>query len=166
MINMKLTGFKELERNLKTLSDKVARKVLGNSVRAGANVVKRAAQANVPADSGNLRKFIKIQKRKSRVSGKCEYMVGPIWKKAFYGMFLEFGTKPHVIKPKSGDKLAWGGWVTGSARAGSKVFEGDSVVVSRVKHPGQPRRPWLRPAFDQNTDQVIEKMRVILKRGH
>lgn len=49
------------------------------------------------------------------------------------GLYLEFGTKPHEIRPRYARAL-WG--------------PGMAHPVARVSHPGSPARPWLKPAAD------------------
>lgn len=69
------------------------------------------------------------------------------------GDFVEAGTRPHVIVPRSGSALRFvgsGGRISQPApnsriatRAGGVVF------VKRVNHPGTPPRPWFRPVVDR-----------------
>ena len=60
--------------------------------------------------------------------------------------WVEFGTKPHVIRPKSGGGLLsiWAG------RPGAIVAR-----VAEVNHPGQKPRAFMRPAFETTAAQVL-----------
>ena len=51
-----------------------------------------------------------------------------------YGVYLEEGTPPHVIKPKEKKALHW---------------VGAKHPVKRVKHPGTKARPIVRPTAEQ-----------------
>lgn len=53
--------------------------------------------------------------------------------------FFEFGAQPHEITPRAKKALA---------------FEG--VVFKRVRHPGMPARPFMRPVADGKQDEVVE----------
>lgn len=55
---------------------------------------------------------------------------------AFYAAFVEFGTKPHVIRARPGGMLVF----TGS--------DGRTVHTKEVHHPGTVAQPYLRPALD------------------
>jgi len=99
----KITGAKELERVLKRLGPRIAKKESVTAVKAGAVVMRRAIKAAAPVsgesaerrkkrgtsgkDYGPLKKNIRIK----RIKGKPEYLVHTGG--AFWGMFLEFGTK-------------------------------------------------------------------------
>lgn len=52
------------------------------------------------------------------------------------GMYLEFGTAPHLITPRQAKVLRF------------KV-DGQVIFVPLVHHPGTIRRPWLMPAAQQ-----------------
>jgi hypothetical protein len=53
-----------------------------------------------------------------------------------YGLFMEVGTRPHVIRPRNP-----GGWL--------RWFEGGKVRFAKVvHHPGTRAQPHLRPALE------------------
>jgi hypothetical protein len=54
-----------------------------------------------------------------------------------YGLFMEVGTRPHVIRPKKP-----GGWL--------RWFDGDGKIhfARVVHHPGTKAQPHLRPALE------------------
>lgn len=69
------------------------------------------------------------------------------------GDFVEAGTRPHVIVPRSGSALRFLG---GSGRISqpapnSRIATraGGAVFAKRVNHPGTPARPWFRPVIDR-----------------
>jgi hypothetical protein len=68
-------------------------------------------------------------------------------------VFLEGGTKPHVIRPrrKKALRFATGGnaRLTGSPRTGAPV-----VFAKRVNHPGSKAYPFLKPAGQEALREV------------
>lgn len=136
---VKLTGFKEFQALLQKLPGKIAEKVVAQAAFAGAKVIRDDAKQRAPLGTvphyrsfkgkrgalvqpGNLRREIRARKAKREKWGEVRYKVG-MTGRAFYGRFLEFGTR----------KMA--------------------------------ARPWLRPAFDNNTNLAIEAQRLAFRRG-
>lgn len=66
-----------------------------------------------------------------------------------YGMFVEFGTPPHIIKPKDKKALHWGGK--------------DGPIVKQVKHPGTRPNPFIRNTIQNKIGKIIQEeiLRVI-----
>jgi len=52
---------------------------------------------------------------------------------------MEYGTSPHVIRPKNAKSLHWYDWEN----------EGADVYAKQVHHPGTAPRPFFRPAIDK-----------------
>ncbi|MBW8814034.1 MAG: HK97 gp10 family phage protein [Caulobacterales bacterium] len=73
-------------------------------------------------------------------------LVGPAKKQSGVASQVEFGVRPHVIKPKKGEVLEiWrGGQIAGVAR--------------EVQHPGARPKPFMRPAFEQSAPTVLSEM--------
>jgi phage gpG-like protein len=63
-----------------------------------------------------------------------------------YAAPMEFGSKPHIIKPRNGKVLAWGGErrLSGRLRSGSKPTN----FAAFVHHPGNKPYPFLRPGAE------------------
>lgn len=95
---IKLEGFDELERELKQLGDD-APKVLRAGIRAGAVVVRKAAQKNLEPHrrTGDLADSLKVSARIDRRKQAVTATVRNT-RDTFYGSFLEFGTV-HNISP-------------------------------------------------------------------
>lgn len=87
-----LQGFDELERELKQLGDD-APKVLRAGIRAGAVIVRKAAQKNLEPhrDTGDLADSLKVSARIDRRKRAVTATVRNT-RDTFYGSFLEFGT--------------------------------------------------------------------------
>lgn len=92
-----------------------------------ANYLLTEMEVRVPVDSGELRRSLSVRVEADRV------LVGPT---APYAGYVEFGTRPHEIKPKkSGGVLVF--------NAG-----GQKVYARVVNHPGTKPQPFVRPAFE------------------
>jgi HK97 gp10 family phage protein len=138
-IFMEIKGFRELDNILAGFTDRVQRNIMFAMSLAGAAVLKKAAREKCPIITGKLRKSIVTRRRKSP-RGMAIYGVGS---KLYYASMVERGTKPHVIKSKSGKILLMA--------KGHPIYE--------VHHPGARAKPFLRPAFDENQSRIIEAMR-------
>ena len=87
---VEVTGLKELDRKLKQLEPKLAKKALRKAVSAAAEPIRKEARRLAPRRTGFLaRNIIKsVKRRGSIVLAK----IGTS-KDAFYGLFVEFGTE-------------------------------------------------------------------------
>ena len=153
--DLTMTGARELDEALKTLSSKIQKNIMKSALRAGANVFRNEIKANAPvgpANSENARLYggyagalrdsvrtsVSVDKS-GRISASVK--VGGKTKKGadvFYAHFLEFGTTAHVIKAKENGSL----------------HIGNSFPKS-VNHPGIRPHPFVRPAFDGKAPQAI-----------
>lgn len=139
-----LKGHKEIAKKLRKLSGKAGKSVARKSISAGARVIRDEAKRNVPVKTGNLKKSIKVKTRAFRNRmGFHAYVFVDTGRKArfdgWYAHFIEFGTQPHEINPKTKKGLKIGG-----------------QVVNTVQHPGSAAHPFMRPALDTKTDKAIE----------
>jgi hypothetical protein len=95
----------------------------------------------VPWKTGNLLQSFRFK------MGTLQARWGPT---ASYAPFVEFGTKPHIIRPVKAKVLAWGGRATGqyvTSASGKQYYKGGkggSVTFARqVKHPGTRAQPYM-----------------------
>lgn len=102
------------------------------ALKAGAEIIQQAASANAP---GSISQAIVIEE----VDGG--YLIGPD-EDHFYASFIEFGTTGVSIKPK--DKKAL-------------KFEGEYKALANPS--GTPAKPFLRPAYDENKEEVIKAIK-------
>ena len=65
-----------------------------------------------------------------------------------YAPHVEYGTKAHIIRPKNKRFLYW---------------EGAKHPVKKVNHTGSKAKPFLIPAFNQEKDQFLEKLKEVVK---
>ena len=139
-----ISGGRELDAFLQTLAVKVEKNIMRSALRAGANVFKDEAKANVPVDLGDLRRSIRVTT--GAKGGQVTASVKAGNKKAFYWRFVEFGTAAHKIAPKNGRALAIGG-----------------KVVRAVNHPGARAKPFLRPALDAKAEMALRAIGVQIR---
>ena len=133
-----IQGGKQLEARLRALGrapDDMLREV---GVRAVAE-----AKALVPRKTGNLGRTIRLGPRSSthvEVKAGGQQDVG-------YAAAVEFGSRPHVIRPRRAKVLAWGGPRTlgGRLRAGGSPTN----FARSVNHPGTRAQPYLIPGFEK-----------------
>lgn len=103
----------------------IARKAAGLSRRMVAQ-----AKQNAPVDTGNLARS--VEEVPLRFSSPYSADFGMI-ARAHYARFVEDGTRPHVIRPRTAKAL--------------RFTVGGQVVFARyVNHPGTRARPFMRNA--------------------
>lgn len=100
------------------------------------------AKRIVPRRTGNLGRTIRIG---SMTASHVEVKAGG-QQNVGYAAAVEFGSKPHVIRPKRAKVLAWGGPRTlgGRLRSGGRPTH----FARFVDHPGTKAQPFLIPAFE------------------
>ena len=64
-----------------------------------------------------------------------------------YAPMVEYGTKAHIIRAKNKKALYW---------------KGAKHPVKKVNHPGSKAKPYLIPAFNQEKDQFLEKLKEVI----
>ena len=128
-------------------------KYLKQGVRGGLAVVRKKARqlvpkAGYPGDKPGLKPLQDTIGVVVRDYGETIYgAVGPQYPAGAHGHLVEHGTKPHVVKPKHKQAVAF--------EAG-----GDEVIRSQVFHPGSPGVPFMELAADSTVSEqkaAIEK---------
>ena len=140
-IELEFVGDKELMKKLKKLIGNTE-DALALAVKTGANLLEEEAEALAPGPHIGQKQVYKSTKRVTR-------KIGPD-KDHWYYQFFETGAQPHTIQGRP--KL---------------VFPSSNglVFVRVVHHPGMAPRPFLRPAFDSNKDEVRDKVGKVLKKA-
>ena len=110
-----------------------------DSVAAVAVEVANEAKRKAPVDHGRLRASIRPEKK-----SKYTWIVGT---NVGYGLYVEYGTGPHVIRVKNKKVLSDG-----------KQFFGKEVM-----HPGTRAQPFLRPAFSSVKRRMMAKLKQNLR---
>lgn len=68
-------------------------------------------------------------------------------------VYVEFGTPPHLIRPKHGKALAWGRPM-GKTKDGATKRE---FVASVVHHPGTQKNPFVRTTLIRQFPEIVLK---------
>lgn len=107
-LTIKVDGLQDLERKLLSYGDRLAKNGLRASVAAGARVVLKEARANVPVDTGTLKRSLYMKQIREESTNTVQtYFVGARFGKAeqkknrdaFYFPFVEFGTEKMPAQP-------------------------------------------------------------------
>jgi HK97 gp10 family phage protein len=92
-----IVGMDEFLKKLERLELSVQKQILTEAVKEGAELIRVVAALSAPQRTGLLRKQIKIT---MAVNQAKEVIARIGWaKKAFYGMFVELGTKSQAAQP-------------------------------------------------------------------
>lgn len=94
------------------------------------------AKRTVPRKTGHLGRSI--------VPGRVTAKSAVVEARTPYAAAVEFGTRPHIIRPVKASVLAWGGnrRLSGNLKSGSKATH----FAKEVHHPGTRAQPYLIPA--------------------
>jgi len=136
MAEIHVKGLSELQKFLDELTPKIERNVMRGSLRAGMNVVKPVAQANIHSVSGLLAAGLKVGTRAR--GGRVTASLKATGKHAYLAKWVEFGTSAHNIAAKRG------GWLSFM-----------NVFRKEIAHPGAKRRPFMRPALDGQAQNAV-----------
>ena len=172
-----IIGGRQLLDALQQLPVKIERNVMRAALRAGANVIRNEARDNVPVRLGALRKSIRVSTGSK--NGRVWATIKAGSKEAYYWRWVEFGTKPHLIKVQEDEKpinsrlTAKRGQLTRVSmrtinRNALKI--GSNFVGPTVSHPGAQPHPFMRPALDAKgnaaVDAVVAKIAERLMKEH
>lgn len=136
------------------LAEKVAEEAnlrapfIEHDIALGETPLRRGPNKFGGSDSGPIKGNIFAQQ--SQKIPLSWLVVSPAW----YSHFAEYGTSVHKMprKSKSGKLMVF---------PGTNEFEGRTIAVKEVLHPGSvPRPPFLRPAADkaeQFLEQILKK---------
>lgn len=154
-------GLSELHLALQDLPAKIEGNVMQGALRAGQKVFMEAVKNRMPPDdTGLLRRSVRIRTLgKSKKFGYIRTQVVVGNKQAWYARFLEFGTasyytgtgksvkSPYIIRAKNpdGSELS-----RGQKRRALSI---NGRFYGAITHPGIKPRPFMRPSFDDPTNQ-------------
>lgn len=106
--------------------------------------IESSAIARAPVDLGNLRRSMG---KRSLLGG----LAAEIFNTAEYAAHVEFGTRPHEIRPRTRRVLSW-------VRYGQRFF------ARRVRHPGTRPQPFLFPSWEDHRQAFISRIIQELRR--
>jgi len=144
-----IEGLAELEKKLRTMPDKMQRRIMQAAMRAGVRPLVLAARNAVPQKTGNMRKMIRgsVKRLPKQQAIRGRVVVRPTKKQREKGWSADYsrhvirGTRPHVI-PKKGTGVFFGGkW------------------YGQVKHPGSKPQPFLDDVYQREQEAAIAAYR-------
>lgn len=159
-VSVRIDGIADLKAACRQFPKNIQNNIMRGALRAGGNVIAAEARRRVPVKLGQLQASIRVSVRPTKsgivasvkagdrfrvFKGKGKPSKGAAYRTArpgggfdyhapFYAHFVEFGTKPHIIKPRYARRLAF-------------VVASRLVSVPMVRHPGAKPRPFMGPAF-------------------
>lgn len=133
-LTVQIQGLAGFEKDINAGAAGLQREVNSAMVKS-VNVVKNDAQTIAPFKTGTLRRSIYTQIQDNGFKG----IVAQDNNMAPYGIYIEMGTKPHVIVPVNAKALFW---------------KGADHPVRIVHHPGFPAKPFMAPALERNLDNI------------
>lgn len=141
-VNVKVTGTGAIIKNITQYSTQAQSKVKDVVNRSALNI-QNGAKRRTPVDTGRLRSSIAIEPQSElpyvvRVGTNVQYALG-----------VEFGTSPHIIKPKNKKALFW---------------KGANHPVKSVKHPGTKAQPFLFPSWEEERPNFLKEIEGALKK--
>lgn len=91
---LQITGLDQINKKLKELDSKVGKKIVRKALRIALKPMQQKVKANVPVDTGQTKRAIKIlagKTKKGRISIRVVLGKGYYKGDSFYGAFQEFG---------------------------------------------------------------------------
>jgi len=130
-----IQGLPEFKRSLRLLKTEIkGRTEIRLSALAGVFMDK--VMELVPVDTGRLKNSIGMRRE-----GRNKIVVEA---KAPYAGFVEYGTRPHIIRPRRKKVLRF-------------EVDGKVVFATRVYHPGTSPKPYWRPSL-HHTAEALPKI--------
>lgn len=136
---------RKLLKNIDKYGQHIKRQVQ-NEIVYTAQEIRTESQMRVPVDTSRLKKSAYVNMKRNRLGAEIGY-------RTKYAAPVEFGSRPHVIRPKNAKVLSW------KPKGGGRVF------AKVVNHPGTKPRPFLMPAFERQTRLMkVEIKKIITNR--
>ena len=117
--------------------DRVARGSIAKALNKGAEDIANSMKAKVQVDTGFTKGTVKVVNPATSGDLNVEVHAGGA------SVFLEEGTKPHVIVPKLASMLAWEDPIMGM------------MFASMVHHPGTKPYPFVKPAIEEHRPKIV-----------
>lgn len=127
---MSLKGKRQLKARMEAIG---GRQFLGRLGLEGVANAKRL----VPRRTGNLGRTIRL----GTVTDESVQVLAGGERKVGYAAAVEFGSRPHEIRPRRKRVLAW----SDSRTLGGRSRGRPTHFAARVRHPGNKAKPYLRP---------------------
>ena len=140
---------KDLLKRLKTLPEKMQKRIITGGVRASAKPIIKDARSRIHNRTGILAKSIGVTKRRSKNKNIIVYTISPRVKKGV-GTTAKMGTLEY--------KKAMGGYY------GMWVELGHPIMKKNKKVGFSPARPFLKPAFEAKGEEAIKAFKEYVKK--
>lgn len=144
-MSMRVENMERLQQKLGLLAEAEAKAARREVKRTLVNI-EAGAKVRAPVDTGRLHGSIAHETERDGLSGVAGTNVE-------YAPDVEFGTRPHEIRPKTKKALAF-------------VVDGKKVVRKVVHHPGTRAQPFLFPAFEEERPKHLRRLRDALDAAH
>ncbi|HUM33629.1 MAG TPA: HK97 gp10 family phage protein [Candidatus Saccharicenans sp.] len=144
---VEIKGLNELEKSLdKILSKKerIKREVLFTALDIQSKAKKKLREQKA-IDEGNLMNSIMVDS----IQGGMAAEIGSI---APYAPYVEFGTRPHFPPPDALED-----W------ARHHGFDSAWPICKAIARRGLPERPYLNPAYEEEKDGFVQRIKKILE---
>lgn len=157
---------RKIEASLKGL-ETLSEKAVNRAVVGAALDIQRAAKKLAPVDTGRLQNSIAVaekqqalarnsdqatEKREARNEINATMTSAVIGTNLNYAQAVEFGSRPHHIRPKNAEALHF-------------EVGGEKVFATQVQHPGTPARPYMTPAFKIRGKELEKRLKRELKKA-
>lgn len=157
--SIRVEGIDELVRRLDKHGLQAAAK---RSLRRAGTRIEREVKRRTPVRTGHLRGSWATRTR----NGGWAVIVGT---DKLYARFVEEGTRPHEIRPRTKKVLAWpiaGRSAAGLGRGpqGTRKGKGALAFARVVKHPGTKGVHMAKRAVDEKGGEVVGLLRVALQK--
>jgi HK97 gp10 family phage protein len=152
-ITCEVKGLKELAEALNLMPKKLAGKALGASVKAGAKIVERQAEANVNRLTGATQKAIVAYRKPGSSQSNIAYQVGVTMKKKF-------------TRSKVNRLSRWKRFFRGDMR--ETLTQQVPAYWWRFQEFGTSKmaaHPFLRPAWTQTSGQALAMIKLMLEKA-
>ena len=143
----KIKGLKELIRVLSIAPQQVNKRIPDLLIAEGKETERELKRSPTPIDNGDLRQSMNA----SRVGSKTLRVRANATNLAPYAAAVEYGTKPHVIRPKN-------------AKAFKFKIGPDTIYAKQVKHPGTKAQPFFEPAIERLKKRFVNNLKVLINR--
>lgn len=153
-LSLRVEGIDVLRKRL----DRAARKDLDREMKKATQqavlLVEAEAKRNVPQVTRALFRSIgaEVKGRGAKVHG----IVHAGGSGAAYARVVEFGSKPHIIRPKRKRALRW--------RIAPGRGKGAFAFARWVQHPGTTGQPYMEPALESKRRAIVGRFQRALNR--
>ncbi len=137
MIELNIDGLAAIREQFRRMVPETKRQVLSGMAQTAYDTAQRQVDTHTVTGALARSLFLKPE-------GDDAWIIGHHRQHAPHALFVHWGTRPHVIRPKTKKALRW---VGGSGGGTGFIF------AKFVNHPGYPGDAWLVKAADEAVRQ-------------